>query len=159
MTILVFATAIGQNSIKNSLPTVTGQTEVYKEIYQVDSAMFYAFNNCDSIGYRKFLADDLEFYHDQGGLHFLDEEMRSIKEMCDRNSHIRRELIKGTLEVYKLAEFGAVEIGVHRIYHRNKGEAEHISGDYKFIHVWQKTNGVWKLKRIISYGHDNMNNN
>jgi hypothetical protein len=79
--------------------------------------------------------------------------------MCDRNSHIRRELIKCTLEVYKHGNFRAVEIGVHCIYYTNKGEKEHISGDYKFIPVWQKKDGVWKLKRIISYAHDKMNNN
>ena len=163
LTIFAVVTAVGQKTIKKtvkkSLPAGAKQTEVYKEIFKVDSAMFYAFNNCDSVEYKKYLADDLEFYHDLGGLHFLAEEMQSVKEMCDRNSHIRRELIKGTLEVYKLGDFGAVEIGVHRIYHTNKGETEHISGDYKFIHVWQKKDGVWKLKRIISYGHDKMNNN
>lgn len=163
VTMFAITTCIGQNNtkqnVKKSLPAVAKQTDVYKEIAKVDSAMFYAFNNCDSVEYKKYLADDLEFYHDLGGLHFLTEEMQSVKEMCDRNAHIRRALIKGTLEVYKLGDFGAVEIGVHRIFHTNKGEIEHISGDYKFIHVWQKKDGVWKLKRIISYGHDKMNNN
>ena len=158
-----FAATFGQTTLKKTVgktkPTVEKQTEIYKEIYKMDSLIFSAFNNCDSVEYKKYLTDDLEFYHDQGGLHFLDEEMQSIKEMCDRNSHIRRELIKGTLEVYKIGNFGAVEIGVHRIYHTNKGETEHISGDYKFIHLWQKKDGTWKIKRIISYGHDKMNNN
>ena len=163
LTIIAVATVVGQNTkkkvAKKSSPTVTEHTETYKEIFKADSTMFYAFNNCDSAEYKKYLADDLEFYHDLGGLHFLSEEMQSVKEMCDRNSHIRRELINGTLEIYKLGNFEAVEMGVHRIYHTNKGETEHISGDYKFIHVWQKKDGVWKIKRIISYGHDKMNNN
>lgn len=162
LSIFAVATAIGQKAvkktIKKTLPVIAVQTEVYKEIFKVDSAMFYAFNNCDSLEYKKYIAEDLEFYHDLGGLHFFAEEMQSIKEMCDRNSHIRRELLKSTLEVYKLGDFGAVEIGVHRIYHTNKGETEHLSGSYKFIHVWQKKDGLWKLKRIISYGHDKMNN-
>jgi ketosteroid isomerase-like protein len=163
LTIFAVTTAIAQNTSKKTIEkpllAVAEQTEVYKEIVKVDSAMFYAFNNCDSVDYKKYLADDLEFYHDLGGLHFLAEEMQSVKEMCARNSHIRRELIKGTLEVHQLGDFGAVEIGIHRIYHTNKGETEHISGDYKFIHVWQKKDGVWKLKRVISYGHDKINNN
>lgn len=134
-------------------------TQIYKEIFKVDSVFFQAFNNCDTITYRTFLTEDLEFFHDLGGLHFLPTEMQSMREMCAMNNQIRRELLKGTLEVYKLGDFGAVEIGVHRIYHTNPGQTEHISGEYKFIHVWENKNGVWKLKRIISYGHDKMNNN
>jgi ketosteroid isomerase-like protein len=134
-------------------------SEIYNEIFKVDSTFFQAFNSCDTITYRTYLTDDLEFFHDLGGIHFLPTEMQSMREMCAMNNHIRRELIKGTLEVYKLGNFGAVEIGIHRIYHTNPGQTEHISGEYKFIHVWEKKDGNWKLKRIISYGHDKMNNN
>jgi ketosteroid isomerase-like protein len=142
-----------------ALQTKQDTTQVYKEIFKVDSVFFQAFNTCDTVTYRTFLTEDLEFFHDLGGLHFLPTEMQSMREMCAMNNHIRRELLKGTLEVYKLGDFGAVEIGVHRIYHTNPGQTEHISGEYKFIHVWEKKKGVWKLKRIISYGHDKMNNN
>jgi ketosteroid isomerase-like protein len=162
-TIFAIGTAFGQNTIKKAakktLPTVAEQTEIYKEIFKVDSVFFQAFNTCDSVTYRTYLTDDLEFYHDLGGVHFLPTEMQSLREMCAMNNHIRRKLIKGTLEVYKLGNFGAVEIGIHRIYHTNPGQTEHISGDYKFIHVWEKKDGFWKLKRIISYGHGKMNNN
>ena len=52
LTVFVIATAIAQNTIKKtakkSLPAVAKQPEVYKEIFKVDSAMFYAFNNCDT---------------------------------------------------------------------------------------------------------------
>lgn len=135
------------------------QPELYKEIYQQDSIFFSAFNNCDTAAYRKMLSSDLEFYHDLGGLHYLDEEMQSMQKMCERNSHIRRELIKSTLEVHKLGENNALEIGVHQFYHTNPGQPEHISGTYKFIHVWQRENNVWKLSRVISYDHGKMNNN
>lgn len=135
------------------------QNELYKEIYKQDSIFFSAFNNCDTVAYRKFLTNDFEFYHDLGGLHYLDEEMQSTREMCERNSRIRRELINSTLEVYKLGENGVLEIGVHRFYHTNPGQTEHISGTYKFIHVWRKKDNVWKLSRVISYDHGEMNNN
>jgi ketosteroid isomerase-like protein len=153
----------GQKPIKTKQPKAVHSkqdtTQIYKEIVKVDSAFFQAFNNCDTVTYRTFLTIDLEFFHDLGGLHFLPTEMQSMREMCAMNSHIRRELLKSTLEVYKLGNFGAVEIGVHRIYHTNPGQTEHISGEYKFIHVWEKKAGFWKLKRIISYGHEKMNNN
>jgi ketosteroid isomerase-like protein len=155
-------TIFGQKQIKKNAKKadlVSAQhTDIYYEILKVDSAFFQSFNTCDTITYRKFLTDDLEFYHDLGGVHYLPTEMQSMREMCAMNNHIRRELFKNTLEVYKLGDFGAVQIGVHRIYHTNPGQSEHISGDYKFIHVWQKADGAWKLKRIISYDHAKMNN-
>ena len=163
-TVLVFllsaAWVSGQNTATgNEAVKPTAETELYKQIYFADSAMFYAFNHCDSVQYRKYLSDDLEFYHDLGGLHYLAEEMQSITEMCARHSNIRRELVKGTMEVYKLGNAGALQIGIHRIYHTNPGQTEHLSGEYKFIQVWEKKDASWKVKRIISYGHGKMNNN
>jgi ketosteroid isomerase-like protein len=120
---------------------------------------FSAFNRCDTNTYRQFFTDDFEFYHDLGGLHYLDEEMQSMREMCARNSHIRRELVKNSLEIHKLGDFGALEMGVHRFFHTNPGQAEKLSGTYKFIHVWKKNKTAWKLSRVISYDHKEMNNN
>ncbi len=133
--------------------------ELFNTILKEDSSVFEAFNKCDTITYRKHFKDDLEFYHDLGGLTVgIENEMKSIREMCSRGNNIRRELVEGSVEVYPLKKYGAVQIGVHRFYHRNKGQSEKLSGEYKFIHVWQFTDGVWKIARIISYGHDVMNN-
>jgi ketosteroid isomerase-like protein len=136
----------------------TVQTDIYQAIFKADSILFRAFNTCDSVAYKASFSDDLEFYHDLGGQHFLPTQMQALREMCAMNNHIRRELKKNTLEVIKLGNFGALEIGVHRIYHTNPGQSEHISGDYKFVHVWENKDGTWKLKRAISYGHEKMNN-
>jgi ketosteroid isomerase-like protein len=134
-------------------------TDLYIEIVHADSALFNASNICDSTTYKKYFTDDLEFYHDIGGLTVsLEKEMQAFREMCARGTHIRRELVKGTLEVYPLKNYGAVEIGIHRFYHTNKGQEEKLSGTYKFIHVWQKKDGAWKISRVISYGHDDMKN-
>jgi ketosteroid isomerase-like protein len=134
-------------------------TDLYKEIFRSDSALFEASNNCDSVTYRKFFTDDLEFYHDIGGLSVgIKIEMQGFREMCARGSHIRRELVKGTFEVYPIRNYGAIEIGIHRFFHTNKGQQEKPSGTYKFIHVWQKKDGRWKISRVISYGHDDVKN-
>lgn len=133
--------------------------ELFNKISKEDSLVFEAFNQCDTLNYRKHFKDDLEFYHDLGGLTVgIENEMKSISEMCSRGSNIRRELVEGSMEVYPLKNYGAVQIAVHRFYHRNKGQGEKLSGEYKFIHIWQFTDGVWKIARIISYGHDLMNN-
>lgn len=138
---------------------VASQAALYQEIFQADSLMFHAFNNCDSITFKQYFKKDLEFYHDLGGLTIGSEnELKSFKEMCDRGNHIRRELIKSSFEVHPLKGYGAVEIATHRFYHTNKGQQEKISGTYKFIHVWEFKDGQWKISRIISYGHDEVHN-
>ena len=135
--------------------------ELYNAVVKADSLLFNAFNNCDTVTYRKFIKDDIEFYHDLGGLNVgADYEMRSIKEMCARGNHIRRALIKSTLEIYPIKGYGAVEIGVHTFYHTNKGEnQEKVSGTYKFVQLWEFKENAWKLARVISYGHTEMHNN
>jgi ketosteroid isomerase-like protein len=135
------------------------KADLYHEIFQADSIIFNAFNNCDSVTYKKYLTDDLEFYHDIGGLSVgIKIEMQEFREMCARGTHIRRELVSGTLEVYPIQNYGAIEIGTHRFFHTNKGEGEKPSGTYKFINLWQKKDGQWKISRVISYGHDHMQN-
>ena len=86
-------------------------------------------------------------------------ELQSFREMCARGTHIRRELVKSRLEVHPINGYGAVEIGIHRFFHTNKGEQEKPSGTYKFVQVWQQEKGRWKISRVISYGHDDMKNN
>lgn len=156
--------ALGQQGGKANTDDVTvmkkaAALKLYTEIMKQDSLLFNAFNHCDSITYKKYFVPDLEFYHDLGGLTVgLDNELKSFTEMCTRGNHIRRELVKSSVEVYTLKGYGAVEIAIHRFYHTNKGEQEKISGTYKFIHVWQFKDGAWKISRIISYGHDEVHN-
>lgn len=135
-------------------------SQLYKDVLKADSLLFGAFNNCDTVTYRKYINADIEFYHDLGGLNIgADYELRSIKEMCARGNHIRRELIKKTLEVHPIKGYGAVEIGVHTFYHTNKGQTqEKVSGTYKFVQLWQFKDGAWKLAKVISYGHNEMHN-
>jgi hypothetical protein len=94
-------------------------------------------------------ADDAVFYHDKNGLMVGRENIVNAikKNLCGK---VSRQLMPGTLEVYPLNGFGAVEIGVHRFYHPNdKADV----GEAKFIHVWQNNDGVWKITRVISYYH------
>jgi hypothetical protein len=134
-------------------------TKLYNDIFEADSILFDASNNCDSVTFEKYFTSDIEFYHDLGGLSVgVDIQMQEFREMCARGTHIRRELVKGSLEVYPLKNYGAIEIGTHQFFHTNKGEGEKPSGTYKFIHVWQNKNGQWQISRVISYGHGHMRN-
>jgi hypothetical protein len=59
---------------------------------------------------------------------------------------VKQELVPGTLEVYPLAGYGAVEIGVHRFL--PPCEQDHgVVAEAQFIHVWRYKDGMWKITR------------
>ena len=151
----IFAQQPATSKLNNAKISETS-TSLYNEIVSADSSLFNAFNNCDTLTYDKYFTDDLEFYHDKGGLTVsLKSELKSFTENCASGLNLRRELVKSSLEVYPIKNYGAIEIGMHHFYHTNKGGIEKLGGTYKFIHVWQMKNGEWKISRVISYGHDN----
>lgn len=151
---LTLAQQVDPAKLSDSKTKREATTNLYNEILFADSCLFNAFNNCDSLSYKKYFADDLEFYHDRGGLTVsLKSELQSFIDNCGTDLHLRRELVKSSLEVYPIKDYGAIEIGMHRFYHTTKEGVEKFNGVYKFIHVWQKKNGEWKISRIISYGH------
>ena len=123
-------------------------------IRALDTSLFDAYNRCDLAKLGTLVADDLEFYHDQTGLSvgkaiFLENTKKYI---CGK---VRRELVAGSMEVYPLKTYGAVEMGTHRFYHPGR-EQEEAVGEAKFVLLWQNRNGVWKLARVISYDHGAM---
>ncbi len=61
-----------------------------------------------------------------------------------------RELVPGSLAVYPLPGFGALEVGTHRFLH--PGEPNNI-GQAQFLHVWRLKDDEWKISRVISYDH------
>lgn len=125
--------------------------ELYRVIASLDAALFDSFNNCDLEKFGAFFIDEVEFYHDQNG---LSVGRRDLTESVKKNicGKVRRELVPGTLEVYLLRGYGAVEMGVHRFHHPKAEESEPV-GEGKFVHIWQNKDGVWKITRVISYNH------
>jgi ketosteroid isomerase-like protein len=124
---------------------------LFRTIQSLDTELFDAYNHCDLKRFAAMLDDDLEFYHDLGG--FSRGKQPAIdgvkNNICGK---VTRELVPGTLEVYPIAHFGAVEIGVHRFHHPGHEGTEPV-GEAKFIHIWQNQDGAWKLTRIISFDH------
>ena len=119
-----------------------------------------AFNTCNIEEFTNLLTDDIEFYHDQGGLMLSSKtQSEGLKNRCadqDKNGILRREFVKGSLEVYPISNCGAVEIGVHNFYRTLTGQKEKLTTVAKFMNIWQKKNGQWKISRIISYAHEEM---
>jgi ketosteroid isomerase-like protein len=126
---------------------------LFDEISKMDTILFDAFNRRDLAKLKTLFTEDLEFYHDRGGLTNYQQAMDSFKKNFDSPTTVRRELVDGTLEVYPIQGYGAVEIGVHRFYSTDPGQKERLTATAKFVHVWQKKNGEWKIARVISYDH------
>src|SRR6185295_18185596 len=152
LTCLMFshANAQGSTSVQESAPKPQSQ-ELYDEIARMDAAMFDAFNAQDLDALMSLFSEKLEFYHDAGGLQTYGEVKESFKTIFDRKDGLRRELVKGSLEVYPIKDYGAIEIGTHRFRHTENGKEE--VGTFKFLHIWEKKDGKWKVTRVVSYGH------
>ena len=124
---------------------------LFQTIQSLDAKLFDAYNHCDLEKFGSLLADDLEFYHDKTG---LSSGRQALVDAIKNNicGKVTRELVPGTLEVYPIANYGAVEIGVHRFHHPGHDDTESV-GEAKFIQLWQNKDGVWKITRVISFDH------
>jgi ketosteroid isomerase-like protein len=134
-----------------SLESIKSQEELNKVVASLDAALFDAYNRCDLEKFASFIADDVEFYHDQGGVTLGKQNLTDSvkKNICGR---LTRELVPGGLQVYHMNGYGAVEMGVHRFHHPGHDDTEPL-GEAKFIHLWQYKDGAWKITRVISYEH------
>jgi hypothetical protein len=132
-----------------------GSQELYERIASLDAALFDAYNACDLDRVGTFFAEDLEFYHEKGGLVLTRKGSLDMMRanLCGENSNrVRRELVKGSLEVHPINNYGAVQTGEHRFYLTRKGQREKLDGVGKFVMLWQKKEGAWRISRVVSYG-------
>jgi len=127
--------------------------ELYSQIATMDSLLFDAFNNCQLEKLKTFFSPDLEFFHDTGGLSHYDENMESIKDLCTSGRKVRRELVPGSMRVYPIPGYGAIQEASHHFYATEIDEEEQWTGTFKFLHIWKQENGHWLLARVVSYGH------
>ncbi|MDB5031413.1 nuclear transport factor 2 family protein [Mucilaginibacter sp.] len=127
--------------------------ELYNTILHQDSICFAAFNTQNLETLKKFFSKDIEFYNDNGTITNYDDTMKAFGAMFKQAkiSGLKRELVKSSLEVYPLKDFGAIEVGVHKFTHIENGKEEVAL--LKFTEVWQHKDGEWKMTRVISYNH------
>ncbi len=125
--------------------------ELYRKIESLDSILFTAFNTCDLKTFSSMLAEDLEFYHDKGGLTDYAHSVNVTTENCERKLGLVRTLVPDSMEVYPIGDYGAVQIAAHRFCHMENGKED--CGTFKFVHVWKNDNGNWKISRVVSYDH------
>ncbi len=147
--LLVACTASKNSTVAKKHSAASG--ELYFAIAHMDSVLFNAFNSRDAEKLKTLFTEDLEFYHDLGGLTNYTQNMEAFKNTAAKNNDLKRELIPGSLEVYPVKDFGAMQIGEHRFCHTENGKPD--CGTFKFVHIWKKINNEWKISRVVSYGH------
>lgn len=129
-------------------------------ILQKDSLFWMSYNNCDIARNRDFFFDDVEFYHDKGG---LTQGVQALSDALKNNLcsnpdfRLRRAAVPGTVKVYLLRNanviYGAIISGDHIFYVLETGKKEQASGMAKFTHLWLLKKGDWKMARILSFDH------
>jgi hypothetical protein len=58
-------------------------------------------------------------------------------------------LVQGSIEVYPMTGYGAIQMGEHRFVEAG-AETSTIA---KFVHLWRQENGLWRISRVLSFEH------
>lgn len=125
--------------------------ELYKEIERADSILFQAFNRQDMATFKAMFTKDLEWFQDNGGLIPYKTVFENFGNTFKNENKLSRVLVKESLEVHPLKGYGAIEIGSHQFRHFENGKEE--VGTFKFLMIWNKKDGQWKISRVVSYDH------
>ena len=101
-----------QNETLEYTPT---DKDLFEEILLMDKVFFEAYNNCDLEKQASIYSDNIEFFHDKGGLMTSKKEIlqSTQKFICGK---VTRQLVKESVEVYPIKNYGAVQIGYHKFY-------------------------------------------
>jgi hypothetical protein len=148
---LVFA-----NQLSGQPNQPLSQQELFNVIAKLDSTFFVTAYTCNPEKNSSFFTEDLEFYHDvTGPTYSLNAFMDVLnKNFCGpKDFTLRRELVPGTLQIYPMNNYGAIQTGEHYFYVTRKNEKEVRTGIAKFTHLWKYEKGAWKISRVISYDH------
>jgi ketosteroid isomerase-like protein len=146
--ITAVVSAAGQTPVPSS---TAGPPELFDTIARQDTKIFDVYNAHDREALMAIFTDDLEFYQDNDGVKNYQECSEDFRKMFMNTPDIRRDLVKGTLKIYPIKNYGAIEIGAHRFCHKEAGQDE--CGVFEFVMLWKQTADTWKISRVVSYGH------
>ena len=119
---------------------------LHDTIVKMDSLFFDAYNTGKLAIVDSLFSTDIEFYHDRGG---LSTSKTDLVKSVEKNifGKVRRELLAGSIEVYPIPNFGAVQIGAHRFHNLVEGI---VSPYARFATIWKQTGNSWQMVRVIS---------
>ncbi len=133
-----------------------------KQLLARDQALFdlqYS-STCDVAAMRGFVTDDMEFYHDEEGfaVDSGDQWAADYQRLCaarrSRSEQTRRELVRPSVVISRIPNFGAVMTGEHRFFRRSADGREKLTARARFSKLWRLgADGVWRLARSLSFDH------
>lgn len=124
---------------------------LHTEIAAMDTALFDAFNRKDLDAVMAHFTKDMEFYHDKGGLMNYEGNLQASRRLFETNKTLKRTLVPGSLQVWPIKDYGAIQTAEHRFCQGASRQDD--CGVFKFLHIWKRVDGAWKLSRVVSYGH------
>ena len=149
--VLIVTSTFAKSTAAQERKVAPTTQELYNEIAQADSIMFHAFNTQNMEVFKPMFTEDLEWYQDNGGLIPYNIVFENFGNTFKKEYKLTRQLVKGSLEVHPIKDYGAIEIGTHQFRHIENGKEE--VGTFKFLMIWKKTSSGWKISRVISYDH------
>jgi len=150
--LLIFSGVFKADAQQSAPETTKGKSgELYNQVLHMDSLVFNAFNSRNLDQMKQYFDASLELYQDNIGVRNYDQTITAFTNLFKMDYVLTRKLVPGSLEVYAIKDYGAIETGMHTFSHIENGKLE--VGTFKFMHVWQNKNGVWKITRLITYDH------
>ena len=120
-----------------------------------DAAFWVAFNACDDAAMARYLAEDVEFYHDMTGLTRSREAVvdSMMKGPCGTpDLRMRRQIAAGA-KFDPVPGYGGVLSGDHDFYATHGAGRETLATRARFVAVWRRDPDGWRMTRILSLAH------
>lgn len=135
---------------------------LYTELKVLDSLLFEeGFNKCRLTIVDSIVSANFEFYHDQNGIQDKPLFLKGFRESLCSNPERKpiRKLVRGTLEVFPLHNegvlYGAIQTGIHEFFIKEPDKELYKTNVAPFTSLWIIEKNQWKLKRVLSYDHQN----
>lgn len=130
------------------------------DVRKFDNAYWDAYNKCDIPKLAEMNSDDMEFYHDKGGVMLGKAKFTTAMQnnICGNPARrVRRAAVADSVRVFPMSEggklYGAVVAGEHLFYQDASGKPEVLEGRARFTHMLLLKDGAWKVSRVLSYDH------
>ena len=149
LSILIYSSTFAQNQIEKK--AVSTEKELFNKVAHLDSLLFSAYNSKNLDLMKNYFTNDLEWYQDNGGLIGFEKVFENFSSIFNRDYDLKRNLIRESLEVYPIQDYGAIQIGMHQFKHIENDKLE--IGTFKFLMIWKNDNENWKISRVVSYDH------
>ncbi|MEO6799558.1 MAG: DUF4440 domain-containing protein [Rhodanobacter sp.] len=145
--------SVGAEAASPTTGATSTEQALFSTVSKLDIDFFNAFNHCASPAqlekHASYLVPNLEFYHDKGGVTWSRQDYlaNTRNNVCGQ---FRRKLIAGSLQVFPVKDYGAIEQGKQKFCWLKSGKC---FGEAQFLILWHHLDNRWEVTRVFSYGH------